>query len=48
MKALVSAYEQGGVLSIWREALGITRRYPQASFFPAAVLGTLGAGRIFT
>jgi hypothetical protein len=43
MKALVSADEQGGVLSIWREALGIIRRYPLASFSPAAVLGTLGA-----
>ena len=43
MKALVSADDQGGVLSVWREALGIVRRYPLASFFPAAVLGTLGA-----
>ena len=43
MKALVSADDQGGVLSVWREALGIVRRYPLASFFPAAVLGALGA-----
>jgi hypothetical protein len=43
MKALVSADDQGGVLSIWREALGIIRRYPLASLFPAAALGTLGA-----
>src|SRR4028119_2219960 len=43
MKALVSADERGGVLSVWREALGIIRRYPLASFSPAAVLGTLGA-----
>ncbi len=43
MKALVSADDQGGVLSVWREALGIVTRYPLASFFPAAVLGTLGA-----
>ena len=43
MKALVSADDQGCVLSVWREALGIVTRYPLASFFPAAVLGTLGA-----
>jgi hypothetical protein len=42
-KALVSADEQGGILSIWRKALGIIRRYPLASVFPAAVLSMLGA-----
>jgi hypothetical protein len=34
--------EPGSILSIWREALAIVRRYPLATFFPAAVLGTLG------
>src|SRR5829696_9190443 len=43
MKGLVWADEQGNVLSVWREAFGIIRRYPLASFFPAAVLGMLGA-----
>ena len=43
MKALVFADEQGGILSIWREALRIIGRYPLVSVFPAAVLGTLGA-----
>ena len=43
MKVLVCADEQGGILSIWREALRIIGRYPLASFFPAAVLGMLGA-----
>ncbi|HEX2097573.1 MAG TPA: hypothetical protein VHF46_00760 [Rubrobacteraceae bacterium] len=42
-KALVFADEQGSILSIWREALGIIGRYPSASFLPAAVLGMLGA-----
>src|SRR5215216_1090924 len=43
MKRLVWADEQGNVLSVWREAFGIIRRYPLASGFPAAVLGMLGA-----
>jgi hypothetical protein len=43
MKGLVWADEQGNVLSVWREALGIIRRYPLASGLPAAVLGMLGA-----
>jgi hypothetical protein len=43
MKALVFADEEGSILSIWREALGIMGRYPLASVFPAAVLGMLGA-----
>jgi hypothetical protein len=42
-KALVLADEQGAILSVWREALGIIRRYPLASIFPAAMLGMLGA-----
>ena len=37
------ADEQGSILSIWREACAIIGRYPLATFFPAAVLGTLGA-----
>ena len=43
MKGLVWADEQGNVLSVWREAFGIIRRYPLASGFPAALLGMLGA-----
>ena len=43
MKALVLADEQGGILSIWREALGTIRRHPLVAYFPAAVLGMLGA-----
>ena len=43
MKALVFADEQGSILSIWREALGIIGRYPLAAVFPAAVLSMLGA-----
>lgn len=42
-KALVLADEQGAILSVWREAVGIIRRYPLASIFPAAMLGMLGA-----
>ena len=47
MKRLVWADEQGNVLSVWREAFGIIRRYPLASGFPAAVLGMLGAAPYF-
>src|SRR3712207_4458322 len=47
MKGLVWADEQGTVLSVWREALGIIRRYPLASGFPAAALGMLGAAPYF-
>jgi hypothetical protein len=47
MKGLVWADEQGNVLSVWREAFGIIRRYPLASGFPAAVLGMLGAAPYF-
>ena len=43
MKALLLADEQGGILSIWREALGTIRRHPLVAYFPAAVLGMLGA-----
>ena len=43
MKALVSADEQGSILSIWWGALRIIGRYPLAALFPAAVLGMLGA-----
>jgi hypothetical protein len=43
MKVLLRADEQGNVLSVWREAFGIIRRYPLASGLPAAVLGMLGA-----
>src|SRR5919202_6310048 len=43
MKGLVRADEQGNILSVWREAFGIIRRYPLASGFPAALLGMLGA-----
>jgi hypothetical protein len=43
MKALVYADEQGSILSIWREALGIITRYPLPTFLPAAVLAMLGA-----
>src|SRR5919202_2004477 len=43
MKVLVWADEQGNVLSVWREAFGIIRRFPLASGFPAAVLGMVGA-----
>ena len=43
MKIIASADEQGSILSIWREALGIIKRYPLASFLPAGVLGMLGA-----
>ena len=43
MRALNVADEQGSILSIWREALMIIRRYPLASVLPAAVLGMLGA-----
>jgi uncharacterized membrane protein (DUF2068 family) len=39
----VFADEQGSILSIWREAFAILRRYPMASIIPAAVLGMLGA-----
>jgi hypothetical protein len=42
MKAPVLADEQGSILSVWREALEIIRRYPLASVFPAALLGMLG------
>ncbi len=35
------------MLSVWREAFGIIRRYPLASGFPAAVLGMLGAAPYF-
>ena len=34
--------EPASVLSIWREALAIIRRYPLAALTPAAVLGSLG------
>src|ERR687892_342274 len=47
MKGLVWADEQGNVLSVWREAFGIIRRYPLASGFPAAALGMLGAAPYF-
>jgi hypothetical protein len=47
IKGLVWADEQGNVLSVWREAFGIIRRYPLASGFPAAVLGMLGAAPYF-
>jgi hypothetical protein len=43
----VLADEQGSILSIWREAFAIIRRYPFATFFPAAVLGTLGDAPYF-
>jgi uncharacterized membrane protein (DUF2068 family) len=39
---LVLVDEPGSILSIWREALAIIRRYPLATVFPAAVLGSLG------
>src|SRR3712207_7016021 len=42
MNAIVWADEQRRILSVWREAFGIVRRYPLASVFPAAVLGMLG------
>jgi hypothetical protein len=42
MNAIVWADEQRGILSVWREAFGIVRRYPLASVLPAVVLGTLG------
>jgi hypothetical protein len=47
MKWLAWADEQGNVLSVWREALGILRRYPLASGLPAAALGMLGAAPYF-
>ena len=47
MKRLLRADEQGNVLSVWREAFGIIRRYPLASGFPAAALGMLGAAPYF-
>src|SRR5215217_7305699 len=47
MKGLVWADEQGNVLSVWRQAFGIIRRYPLASGFPAVVLGMLGAAPYF-
>jgi hypothetical protein len=47
MKWLAWADEQGNVLSVWREAFGIIRRYPLASGFPAAALGMLGAAPYF-
>ena len=34
--------EPASVLSIWREALAIIRRYPLAALIPAVVLGSLG------
>jgi hypothetical protein len=43
MKALVLADEQDTILSVWREAFRITRRYPLATVFPAAVLAMLGS-----
>ena len=43
MKGLVWADEKNNILSVWREAFGIIRRYPLASGFPAAALGMLGA-----
>src|SRR5919202_2190328 len=47
MKGLAWADEQGNVLSVWRGAIGIIRRYPLASGFPAAALGMLGAAPYF-
>jgi hypothetical protein len=47
VKRLAWADEQGNVLSVWREAFGILRRYPLASGFPAAALGMLGAAPYF-
>ena len=43
MKALVLADEQDTILSVWREAFRIIRRYPLATVFPAAVLAMLGS-----
>jgi hypothetical protein len=47
VKRLVWAGVQGTALSVWREALGIIRRYPLASGLPAAALGMLGAAPYF-
>jgi hypothetical protein len=42
MEELMLVDEPASVLSIWREALAIVRRYPLAAVIPAAVLGALG------
>ena len=34
-------YEQISASGVWREALAIIRRYPLATFMPAAVLGAV-------
>jgi len=44
---LVMVDDRGSIWSIWREALAIMVRYPLASIFPAAVLGTLGDAPYF-
>ena len=36
------ADERGTILSVWRQAFAIIRRYPLATLLPAAVLGPLG------
>jgi hypothetical protein len=42
MEELMLVDEPASVLSIWRQALAIIRRYPLAAVIPAAVLGSLG------
>jgi len=42
MEGLMLVDEPASVLSIWRQALTIIRRYPLAAVIPAAVLGSLG------